>query len=76
MKVAHHGSATSTSKEWVEAVDPDISVISLGKDNMYGFPKQNVIDNLSDTEIYRTDLCGDITITADKHSIKSIDTYQ
>ena len=76
LKVAHHGSATSTSKEWVEAVDPDISVISLGKDNMYGFPKQNVIDNLSDTEIYRTDLCGDITITADKHSIKSIDTYQ
>lgn len=76
LKVAHHGSATSTSTDWVAAVNPDISVISLGEDNMYGFPKSEVLEALSDTDIYRTDLNGDITITAEKDGIKEIKTYK
>lgn len=76
LKVAHHGSATSTGSEWVEAVDPDISVISLGEDNMYGFPRESVIEALKDTELYRTDISGDITITADSERILETETYR
>lgn len=76
LKVAHHGSATSTSREWVEEVNPEFCVISLAKDNMYGFPKDSVLENLYDRKIYRTDENGDITVIADKKEIKTIKTYK
>lgn len=65
LKVGHHGSKTSTSKEFVEAVSPDIAVISAGKDNSYGHPHQSVLDNLAGVRIFRTDLAGDIKIISD-----------
>lgn len=65
LKVGHHGSKTSTSKEFVEAVSPVIAVISVGKDNTYGHPRQEVLDNLAGIKILRTDLDGDIKITSD-----------
>ena len=76
LKVAHHGSSTSTTPEWVQAVQPDISILSLGEDNTYGFPRQSVMDALQNTTIYRTDRDGDITVIADKEKIKHVCTYR
>lgn len=69
LKVGHHGSKTSTSKEFVEAVSPKIAVISAGKDNRYGHPHQEVLDNLAGIKVLRTDLDGDIKIISDGLSI-------
>lgn len=72
LKVGHHGSKTSTSKEFIEAVSPEIAVISVGRNNSYGHPRQEVLDNLSGAKILRTDLDGDIKIISDAHSIDTI----
>ena len=66
LKVGHHGSATSTTKEFVETVSPEISLIGCGKNNQFGFPRPEVLENLKDTQIYRTDLDGDISLFTDK----------
>src|SRR3989344_3248280 len=65
LKVGHHGSKTSTSGEFVEAVSPEIAVISAGRNNSYGHPHQEVLDNLAGVNIFRTDLSGDIKIISD-----------
>ena len=46
LKVAHHGSITSSSKEFIEAVQPQISLIGVGNNNKFGHPNSNVINNL------------------------------
>lgn len=65
LKIGHHGSKTSISKEFVQAVSPEVAVISAGKDNKYGHPHQEVLDNLDSIRILRTDLLGDIKIISD-----------
>jgi len=72
LKVSHHGSKTSNSKEFVEKVSPEIAVISLGKENSYGHPHQEVLDILEDygIKILRTDEMGDIKIISDGKNIK------
>lgn len=65
LKIGHHGSKTSTSEEFVQAVSPEIAVISSGKDNKYGHPHQEVLDNLSGIKVFRTDIGGDIKIMSD-----------
>ena len=72
LKVGHHGSKTSTSKGFVEAVSPEIAVISAGKNNFYGHPHQEVLDNLKGVQILRTDLDGDIKIVSDGLEYKII----
>jgi len=64
IKVAHHGSKTSTSGEFVGRVSPEYAVISVGGDNKYGHPTQEVLDILSKygIMIFRTDEVGDIKI--------------
>ncbi len=64
LKVGHHGSRTSTSKEFVEKVSPLIAVISSGIDNRYGHPHKEVLEVLEnyDIRIERTDLNQDIRI--------------
>ena len=66
LKVAHHGSNSSTSKAWLNATKPTYAVIPVGQ-NGYGHPTQNTIDKLTKVGaiIYRTDLHGDITFTSD-----------
>ncbi len=67
LKVAHHGSKTSTSDYFLKAVSPEIAVIQVGKDNKFGHPHQEVLDilNQQNIRVLRTDLLGDIKITSD-----------
>lgn len=67
LKVAHHGSEASTSYRFLREVMPDYAVISVGKNNSYGHPSEDVLSRLSDADskILRTDLLGDIAVTSD-----------
>lgn len=67
LKVGHHGANTSSSKKFLQQVSPEVAIISVGKDNKYGHPKQAIIDRLNKMgiKIYRTDLNGTILITSD-----------
>jgi competence protein ComEC len=62
LKVAHHGSKTSTGETWLEFWHPAAAVISAGVNNLYGHPKAEVLERLQDnqTGIYRTDQQGEI----------------
>ena len=60
LKVGHHGSKTSSSKEFINEVNPKYSIISVGKNNRYGHPNDSVLDNLDKSKIYRTDIDGSI----------------
>lgn len=64
LKVAHHGSDTSTTKEFLELVNPKIALIGVGKNNSFNHPSKEVMSRLEDLQIkiYRTDLMGEITI--------------
>ena len=64
LKVAPHGSKTSSTKEFINIVKPKYAVIGVGKDNKFGHPSNVTIENLKtiNTEIYRTDEMGEISI--------------
>ena len=74
IKVGHHGSNTSSSKEFIEKINPKNSVISVGKNNRYGHPKDEVLETLKNTKIYRTDVNGSIKVTFDDKGYK-VRTY-
>lgn len=71
MKVGHHGSRTSTSPAFLNAVSPTVAVIMLGAENKYGHPHPETIDRLvaAGIDIYRTDLHGTIVISTDGKGI-------
>ena len=60
LKVGHHGSKTSSSIEFINNVNPKYSIISVGKNNRYGHPNEEVLNTLEDSKIYRTDEDGSI----------------
>ena len=60
LKVGHHGSGTSSSKEFIKKIKPKYGVISVGKNNRYGHPNKEVLNVLEDSKIYRTDEDGSI----------------
>ena len=60
LKVGHHGSKTSSSKDFINKISPKYSIISAGKNNRYGHPNKEVLNNLKDSKIYRTDEDGSI----------------
>ena len=60
LKVGHHGSKTSSSEKFINEINPKYSVISVGKNNRYGHPNKEVLDNLKNSKIYRTDIEGSI----------------
>ena len=64
--MGHHGSATSTTQALLEAVRPELAVISVGLDNRYGHPDPGTLERLAaaGAEIYRTDLQGTVTVRA------------
>ena len=61
LKVGHHGSKTSSGKNFINEIEPKYSIISVGKNNKYGHPNNNVLNNLKDSKIYRTDQDGSVT---------------
>ena len=71
LKVGHHGSSTSTSYRFLDAVLPEYAVIQVGKDNDYGHPSDEVLSRLRDADVtvYRTDLQGDILAVSDGETI-------
>jgi competence protein ComEC len=71
LKVAHHGSATSTSANLLAAVHPRYAVISVGVRNGYGHPRREVLGRLQlvHAATYRTDVMGAVTFYLDGHSV-------
>jgi competence protein ComEC len=71
LKVGHHGSATSTTPEILQSVNPTFAVISVGFRNSFGLPKPDVLQRLQDSgvHVYRTDLNGAVTFYLDGHSV-------
>lgn len=75
LKLGHHGSTTSTTKDFLELVNPSVAVITVGKDNTYGHPHKEIIERLEkkNIRIYRTDLDGNILATSDGNSVEFSD---
>ena len=71
IKVAHHGSNSSSSTDFLAMVNPKYAVISCGQGNLYGHPNQETLNKLKqkDIELYRTDMQGTITCHSDGHTI-------
>jgi len=71
LKVGHHGSKTSSAEEFLEKVSPEVAVISVGKDNTYGHPHQEVLETLDKygITVLRTDTEGDIKIISNGKNI-------
>ncbi|GAH55576.1 unnamed protein product, partial [marine sediment metagenome] len=69
LKVAHHGSNTSTTEEFLAVVNPQLAVISVGADNKFGHPTPEVMERLEEKlgseNIYRTDEHGTIELITD-----------
>ena len=70
LKIGHHGSKTSSSKEFINEINPNYSIISVGKNNRYGHPNKEVLNNLSDSKIYRTDQDGSIMFKIKKDKLQ------
>ncbi|HRP51535.1 MAG TPA: MBL fold metallo-hydrolase [Candidatus Dojkabacteria bacterium] len=67
MKLSHHGSRTSTSSKVLDRINPEIALISAGRDNKFGHPHQEVINLLDKNKIiqFRTDMHGTVSVRSD-----------
>ena len=74
LKVSHHGSDTSSSKYFIDKLNVVNSIISVGKNNIYNHPSVLTLNNLENTNIYRTDMDGSIKVGLNKNRYK-IKTY-
>ena len=70
LKVGHHGSKTSSNKDFINEINPVYSIISVGKNNRYGHPNKEVLNNLENSKIYRTDNDGSIMFKIKKNKLK------
>jgi beta-lactamase superfamily II metal-dependent hydrolase len=77
IKIGHHGSSSSSSKEFIKKVGPLYAVISCGQGNDYNHPHKETLKLLSSLgiKLYRTDIDGSIVFTTDGKSIK-INTFK
>lgn len=79
LKVPHHGSNTSSTKEFLELVEPEVAIISCGKNNRFGHPHFAVIKRYKNfgVEIYRTDIHGtiEVIIDGDDYQINQFNEY-
>ena len=74
LKVVHHGSKTSSDKKFIDEIKPKFSIISVGKKNRFGHPNKEVLNNLDNSKIYRTDEDGSILFKI-KNNKFQIETY-
>jgi competence protein ComEC len=76
LKVAHHGSRTSSTEEFVEIAHPAFALISAGFENSYGHPHPTVVERLREhhAEVIRTDRVGLITVRTDGRHL-TVDTF-
>lgn len=74
LKVGHHGSNISSSKSFIDTIEPKYSIISVGKNNRYGHVNKEVLDNINKTKILRTDNDGTIEFIIKKYKL-NIKTY-
>lgn len=72
LKVSHHGSQYASSAQFLMKTKPKYAIISVGKGNEYGYPKQVVLDKLNElnTKVYRTDQLGTIILTSNGNDIE------
>ena len=70
LKVGHHGSKTSSSKYFINYISPKYSIISVGKNNLFGHPNQEVLKNLNDSKVLRTDINGSIEFKIKKSKLE------
>ena len=70
LKVGHHGSKTSSGKGFIDEINPNYSIISVGKNNRYGHPNKEVLNTLQDSKIYRTDQNGSIMFKIKNNKLK------
>ncbi|MGN1355429.1 MAG: DNA internalization-related competence protein ComEC/Rec2 [Bacilli bacterium] len=70
LKVGHHGSKTSSGKNFIDEISPKYSIISVGKNNRYGHPNKEVLENLDNSKIYRTDQDGSIMFKIKNNKLK------
>ena len=77
LKVGHHGSSTSSTDAFLDAVKPSIAVFSCGKNNSYGHPHTEVLAAFAarGAEILRTDLDGTVVLISDGETIRRIDPF-
>ncbi len=77
LKVAHHGSDSSTSREFIDVIRPEYSIISVGENNTFLHPDDIVIECLENagSKIFRTDLLGDIRVSVSKTGRISINSF-
>ena len=75
LKVGHHGSRTSSSQEFLDAVNPDIALISCGKNNDYGHPHDETMKKLNamGINIFRTDEMGSVVIVSDGKTVSRLE---
>lgn len=74
LKVAHHGSSTSSCKDFLDRVKPEYAVVSCGKDNKYGHPRSDTLERLKaagvkDNCLYRTDKNGNVILSISSNGI-------
>ena len=74
LKVGHHGSNTSSSKDFISQINPSISLISVGENNIYHHPNKEVINNLSKSRIYRADINNMVKLTINSKGILKVTT--
>ena len=70
LKIGHHGSKTSSDKNFIDEMNPKYSVISVGKNNRYGHPNKEALNNLDNSKIYRTDQDGSIMFNIKNNKLK------
>ena len=69
LKVGHHGSKTSSSKEFISKINPKYSIISVGRKNKYSHPNKEILKVLKDSNVYRTDTLGTIEVKINKTEV-------
>ena len=75
LKAAHHGSKTSSTKAFLTAVNPNLAIMSVGADNVYGLPDEEILNRFEEAniQVLRTDLLGTIIVVSDGSSFRIVE---